>query len=64
MDINLPQLLTERQAAEVLSVAPQTLAVWRCTHRHGLPYIKVGASVRYRLSDLEQWLEERTVCTK
>lgn len=57
-------LLTERQAAEVLSVAPQTLAVWRCAHRHDLPYVKVGSAVRYRLADLEKWLEERTVCAK
>jgi excisionase family DNA binding protein len=54
-------LLTEKQAAEYLGVAPQTLAVWRSAHRHDLPYIKVGTSVRYRQDALERWLEQRTV---
>jgi excisionase family DNA binding protein len=53
--------LTTREAAEVLGVKPQTLAVWRSAKRHGLPYVKVGRAVRYGLSDLEAWLRNRTV---
>jgi excisionase family DNA binding protein len=55
------RLLTREQAAEVLSVKPQTLAVWACTGRYGLPHIKMGSSVRYRLSDLEKFIADRTV---
>lgn len=55
-----PKLLTEAQAAEILGIKPQTLTVWRCTRRHELPHIKVGRAVRYRLSDLMTWLDERT----
>lgn len=52
------QLLTTEQAAEFLSIKPQTLAVWRNTRRYGLPWVTVGArSVRYRLSDLEKFVE-------
>jgi len=54
-------LLSPAEAAEVLAVKVQTLAVWRCSGRHALPYVKVGASVRYRQSDLETWLRGRTI---
>lgn len=56
-----PRLLTRREAAEYLSVKPQTLAAWAVTRRYGLPVVKVGRSVRYRLADLERWLSARTV---
>lgn len=49
------------QAAEYLDVKPQTLAIWAVTGRYGLPYVKVGRSVRYRQSDLDAWLDRRTV---
>jgi excisionase family DNA binding protein len=55
-------LLTREQAAELLGVKPQTLAVWATTHRYALPFIKIGRNkVRYRLSDLERWLVANTV---
>jgi len=57
----LPALCTREQAAEYLGVKPQTLAVWLSTRRYRLPVVKVGSLVRYRLSDLERFLESRTV---
>jgi len=54
-------LLTPSQAADFLNVKPQTLAVWRSTARYNIPFVKVGQHVRYRLADLEKWIEERTV---
>ena len=58
---NLPhKLLSDPEAAELLCVTPQTLAVWRCKKRYNLPYIKVGRKVRYREADLLDWLESRT----
>jgi len=53
--------LTEEQAAEVLGIKPQTLSVWRCTRRYSLPYLKIGRSVRYKLSDLRAFMAENTV---
>lgn len=53
-------LLTRDQAAELLGIKPQTLAVWASTGRYGLPVVRVGRSVRYRSSDLDAWLEKRT----
>jgi predicted site-specific integrase-resolvase len=52
-------LLSETQAAELLQVAPGTLSVWRSTGRYRIPYLKVGARVRYRRGDLLSWLDTR-----
>lgn len=54
------RLLTRREAAEYLGLQEQTLAIWASTGRYALPVVKVGRSVRYRQSDLERWLTERT----
>lgn len=53
------QLLTERQAAEMLALSFTTLATWRCKKRYGLPFVKIGAgrAVRYRLSDVQRFIE-------
>ncbi|WP_084168027.1 helix-turn-helix domain-containing protein [Pseudomonas vranovensis] len=53
-------MLDEVQAAKHLNVSPGTLSVWRSTGRYQLPFLKVGRKVRYRLSDLDAWLESRT----
>jgi excisionase family DNA binding protein len=55
------KLLTPEQAAEMLNIKTQTLSAWRCANRHGLPYVRVGACIRYQLADLEAWLASRTV---
>lgn len=54
------ELLTAAQAAKLLGVSKQTLAVWRCERRYDLRYVKVGACVRYRRCDLEAFLDQRT----
>jgi hypothetical protein len=57
------KLLTEIQAAEFLSIKPQTLTNWRCTKRVPLPFIKIGRAIRYRHDDLERFLQQNTVGT-
>ena len=52
-------LLTPAQMAKMLGVGEATLAVWRCTRRYALRYVKVGRSVRYRLNDVNRFLESR-----
>ena len=54
------RLLTRKEAAEFLGLAPQTLAVWASTRRYDLPYIRVGRAVRYRFSALSAFLERNT----
>jgi hypothetical protein len=54
-------LLNTRQAAKFLGLRPQTLSVWRCHARYGLRFFRLGGSVRYRRSDLQQFLERSSV---
>lgn len=56
-------LMDEKEAAQHLEVTSGTLSVWRSTGRYKLPFIKIGSKVRYRLSDLDAWLESRTRAT-
>lgn len=55
----ISELLTPEEAALHLGVSSRTLATWRSTGRHALPYVKVGARVRYRRQDLDTWLTSR-----
>lgn len=55
------KLLNAHQVAELLGVTIHTLAVWRCEKRYPLRFVKVGRYVRYRLSDVQSFLELRTV---
>lgn len=56
-------MLTNDEAAAYLGIQSQTLALWRSTKRHTIPYVRVGRSIRYRQSDLDRWLATRTVGT-
>jgi len=56
------QLVTRERAAEILNVKTNTLTVWAC-RGCGPAYVKVGRSVRYRLSDLESYIENSRVAT-
>ena len=53
------QRLTPTEAGEFLGFTARSLAVFRCTHRHAIPYFKVGRKVFYQRSDLEAWLASR-----
>ena len=52
-------LLTEPEAAAFLNFTPRALQAWRV--RGGGPaYIRCSSrAIRYRLQDLETWIEER-----
>ncbi len=54
-------LHTPAETAEYLGVQSQTLAVWRMSGKYGLPFVKVGRLVRYRQSDIERFVERRTI---
>ena len=52
-------LLSEKQAADFFDLTPRALQNWR-TKGGGPPYVRVGhRTVRYRMSDLEAWLDSR-----
>jgi len=61
---NSNKLLTRKEAAELLGTTEGTLAVWACNKRYNLPIVKVGRLVKYRLSDLMNFIEENTTGKK
>lgn len=55
-------LLTDKEAAAILNVKPNTLAAWRCTKRvEGPRYVKMGGAVRYPLAELEAFIARQLV---
>jgi predicted DNA-binding transcriptional regulator AlpA len=50
------KLITRREAALALSMAPQTLAKWAMVGKH-LPTVKLGRTVRYRESDVRRLID-------
>ncbi len=53
------RLLLTDEAAAWLQVAPRTLEDWR-TAGAGPRFVKIGRLVRYRVSDLQEWVAART----
>jgi predicted DNA-binding transcriptional regulator AlpA len=54
------QLLTEDQVSKITALPIRTLQNWRF-QRRGLPYIKLGKSVRYKQSVLDEYIKGREV---
>jgi hypothetical protein len=57
----LDSLLDTVQVAERLCLAPHTLEADRCERRFGIPYIKIGRSVRYREEDVVAFIEKNRI---
>jgi excisionase family DNA binding protein len=51
------RLLTEREAANLLSISSRTLQAWR-SNGGGPTFVRVGRVIRYRRSDLIAWIEK------
>lgn len=57
LDINpLADYLSREDAAKMLQVHPFTLKRWRM-RGYGPPGVKVGGRLRYRMSDIQSWLQ-------
>lgn len=61
VDSTLPRLLDTNQTAELLGVRPSTLIAWRYAGDYSLPVTKVGRAIRYKLDDIERYLDHRTI---
>lgn len=48
-------LVTAKQAALALAISERKL--WQLTNCGEIPSIRIGRAVRYRLSDLESWIQ-------
>ena len=53
--------ITADVAADFLGVSKQTLAIWRCTKRHTIPFYKIGKNVFYKITDLEAFVESNRI---
>ena len=54
------QLLTRDEVAAMLRLDSQTLARW-AARRRNLPFVKSGQFVRYRLSDVQAFLDHNVI---
>jgi excisionase family DNA binding protein len=52
----MQNFLTEKEVAKQINVSLASLRRWRLEQR-GPRFIKVGALVRYRPEDLEEWMD-------
>jgi len=52
----MEDFLTEKEVAKQIRVSLASLRRWRLVRR-GPRFVKVGALVRYRPEDLEQWMD-------
>ncbi len=54
--VALPMLLTQQEVADYLRISTKTLERdrWQGT---GLPFLKIGRSVRYRASDVLEFIQ-------
>lgn len=55
------RLLDETETAELLGLSVPTLRDWRCRKTRALPYLKLGASVRYDPDAAWRWLSANAV---
>ena len=56
----MTSLLTTQVTAEFLSMSEGTLRWWRSIGR-GPQFIRCGKAVRYRVGDLEAWIDANTI---
>jgi len=55
----MEKLLTVVQMADHLQVKPSTIYQW--THQGFIPHVKLGNRIRFKISQVEKWLEEKSI---
>ena len=57
----MTKLLTTDEVAEMTGLSRETLAQWRWLKKE-IPFVRLGTKcVRYRQSDIDEWLGKRLV---
>ncbi|MGB9878346.1 MAG: helix-turn-helix transcriptional regulator [Candidatus Pelagibacter ubique] len=60
MSFDDEKLLSSQEVAMLLGVPVERIYTW--THMRKLPYIRISRKmIRFRKSDVEKWLQERTI---
>ena len=55
-------VLTDTEGASVLLAIPEaTLIKWRSTGEVRIPFVKIGRQVKYRTTDLKEFIEISTI---
>jgi len=57
---SLERLLNSEEASQYLGLKKQTLEVWRILGK-GPRFIRAGRVVRYRASDIQDWLDSNLI---
>ncbi len=55
------KLLSRTEAAKYLGISKGTLEVWASTKRYNLPFVKIGRLAKYKISDLDDFIESRRI---
>jgi len=50
---------TKKEVADYLKVTVRQIDILR--ERHGLPFVKIGGVIRFRIEDVEKWLNSQAV---
>jgi excisionase family DNA binding protein len=58
---NRDNLLTVQQLADLLQYSRHTVYVWMCKSQLPIPYYKFPRGVRFKRSDVDEWIESRKV---
>ena len=53
-------LLNEHQVAKILNISVRTLQKWRHESKKNLPYVKIGKLVRYRIEDIQKYIDSNS----
>lgn len=56
-----PKLISAGETANILGLKESTLAQFRWRGDKRLPWVKLGKSIRYKLSDIEEFIERSTI---
>jgi predicted DNA-binding transcriptional regulator AlpA len=62
MGEHIDRLMTQQQVVEWTGMSKQYFEISRFKGV-GIPYVKIGRSVRYKTSDVQQWIEANVVAT-
>lgn len=56
---NPNRLLTEKEVEAEYGINHRTLQAWRVRRSDGIPWVSLGRAVRYRVKDIEAYLESK-----
>lgn len=56
------KLLRKNEVIELLNIGESTLNMW--VRQNKIPFVKLGKSVRFRQSEIDAYLDSRTVKAK